>query len=146
MTTQAAVLTSSDQKEARGGLHIALWVVQGLLALAFIAAGTFKSTTPLDQLSLKMPWVSAVPAWLVRFIGISELAGGLGLVLPSLTRIKPALTALAATGLVAIMVLAAGTHVLLREYGALPINALLGGLALFVAWGRTRKVPISPRG
>src|SRR3954465_13239120 len=113
MTTQAAVLTSSDQKEARGGLHIALWVVQGLLALAFIAAGVLKSTTPLDQLALKMPWVSAVPGWLVRFIGISELAGGLGLVLPSVTRIKPALTALAATGLVAIMVLAAGTHVLL---------------------------------
>jgi hypothetical protein len=92
-----------------------------------------------------MPWTAEVGAGMVRFIGISELLGGLGLVLPSLTRIQPRLTALAALGLVVVMVLAAGFHVTRGEFQHVPMNLVLGGLAAFVAWGRAMKAPISPR-
>jgi hypothetical protein len=92
-----------------------------------------------------MAWVSAVPGGLVRFIGASELLGGLGLVLPAATRVLPRLTALAGAALAFVMVLAATFHVMRGELGALPINLVLGGLSAFVAWGRLKKVPVSPR-
>ncbi len=135
---------SADQHPSRG-LHYALWAVQILLALAFGMAGVMKSTSPISELAQKLIWPGAVPAALVRFIGVSEFAGALGLVLPSATRIKPALTPLAAGGLVVVMVLAAGFHITRGEMGALPINGTLGALAAFVAWGRSRKAPIAPR-
>ena len=91
-----------------------------------------------------MGWPGDLPPALVRFIGASELAGALGLVLPSATRIRPLLTPLAAMGLVIVMLLAALFHISRGEWLALPINAVLGGLAAFVAWGRLRKAPIFP--
>ena len=81
----------------------------------------------------------------MRFIGLSEIAGAIGLVLPALTRIKPILTAWAAVGLTTIMVLAMIMHAVRGELGALPMNAVLGGMAAFVAWGRFRWAPIAPR-
>ncbi len=126
-------------------LQISLWLVQVLLAAAFVMAGIMKTFTPLDQLIPQMPWVADLPR-LTRFIGVSEFLGGLGLVLPSITRIRPVLTPLAALGLTTIMVLAMGFHLVRGEAAAVPFNALLGGLAAFVAWGRYRKAPIAPRG
>ena len=70
----------------------------------------------------------------------------MGLVLPSLTRILPRLTPIAAKGLLIIMILAAGHHLMNGEAKFVPVNAVLGGLALFVAWGRWKKAPIPPRG
>ena len=127
------------------GLHIGLWVVQGLLAVAFGMAGAMKTFTPLPELAASLPWVLDVPAALVRFIGISELAAAFGLVLPSLLRVQPRLTALAGAGLVVVMVLASIFHLSRGEAAALPANFVLGGLAAFVAWGRTRKAPIQAR-
>jgi hypothetical protein len=127
------------------GLHVALWVVQALLFVAFTMAGSMKLFTPFAELGQKMPWVLAVGAPLVRFIGLSELSGALGLLLPSLTRIRPALTPLAATGLVVVMLLAMAFHVSRGEPQVLPANAVLGGLAAFVAWGRRKRAPIAPR-
>jgi predicted tellurium resistance membrane protein TerC len=127
------------------GLHIGLWVAQVLLAVAFGMAGAMKTFTPLDELAQTLPWVAESGAGLVRFIGVSELAGALGFILPAATRIKPSLTALAALGLVVVMVLAAGFHVMRGEAQALPVNLVLGGLAAFVAWGRWKKQPIAPR-
>jgi putative oxidoreductase len=92
-----------------------------------------------------MDWVNSVPEGLVRFIGASELAGALGLLLPALTRIKPGLTALAAVGLATVMLLAALFHLSRGEGGALVPNFVLAGLAVFIAWGRTKKAPIAPR-
>jgi len=71
---------------------IVLWIVQGLLALAFLMAGFMKSTRPLADLKKNMAWVGSVPAGLVRFIGIVEILGALGLILPKLTKIVPQLT------------------------------------------------------
>lgn len=126
-------------------LRIALWVVQVLLGLAFLMAGVMKSTQPIDELAKQLVWPGAVPAAMVRFIGISELLGGLGLILPAATRIKPVLTPLAGAGLAVVMVLAAGFHVMRGEYQALPINLVMGALAAFVAWGRFSAAPIEAR-
>jgi uncharacterized membrane protein len=139
-------MTASTTSAAPGkGLHIALWVAQVLLAVAFGMAGVMKTFMPLEELAQKLPWVAESGAGLVRFIGISELAGALGLLLPAATRIKPILTALAGLGLLVVMVLAAGFHVMRGEVQALPVNFVLGGLAAFVAWGRWKKHPITPR-
>lgn len=143
--TTAAASTPSAARPGRG-LHIALWIVQVLLAGMFLMAGVTKTFTPVAELAKMMPWVADSSALLVRFVGVSELLGGLGLILPALTRIRPVLTVAAAAGLVVVMVLAAGLHVYRGELSGLPINFILGGLAAFVAWGRSGRAAIAPRG
>ena len=86
-----------------------------------------------------MQWASQVPLAMVRFIGISEFLGAVGLILPAATKIKPSLTPLAALGLLTIMILAMAFHVSRGEVQATPVNIVLGGLAAFVAWGRTKQ-------
>ena len=131
----------------RNWWSIGLWVAQALLALAFGMAGFMKLTTPLDQLGNMMHWVTVSPPLLVTFIGTVEILGAIGVILPALTRIQPWLTPLAALGFAAIQILAIGTHASLGETGqTLPVNIVLLALALFVAWGRWRRAPISPRG
>jgi hypothetical protein len=126
-------------------VNIALWIGQVILSLVFGMGGFVKATMPIAELAAKVPWADAVPAGLVRFIGIAELAAGVGLILPALTRVLPRLTPLAAAGLAMIMVFAIGFHVQRNEFQALPFNLVLGALAAFVAWGRFRKAPIAPR-
>lgn len=117
-------------------MNTALWSVQILLALAFAAAGAMKATQPLDALASKMKWVPDTPPALVRFIGLSELLGAIGLVAPTALGILPVLTPIAALCLVVVMVLAARTHLRLGELPGVGVNLVLGLLAAFVAWGR----------
>lgn len=126
-------------------LNFALWTAQVILAGMFLMAGITKTTKPIDELATMLPWVNDMPAGLVRFIGVSEFLGALGLVLPSLLRIKPGLTPLAAFGLVLIMALAAIYHLTKGEFSAILINAVLGLIVFFIAWGRFRLVPVNPR-
>jgi putative oxidoreductase len=126
-------------------LHVALWVAQAVLALAFGIAGWMKLMLPIATLVNRLPWVTDTPVGMVRFIGAAELAGALGMLLPSLTRVAPSLTPLAASGLTTVMALAAALHVYRGEVGLLFWPALLGTLASFVAWGRLRHAPIAPR-
>lgn len=142
MTTATA--SASDVRPSKG-LHYGLWVVQVLLTAAFVMAGLMKLTTPIAELAVKMSWVNHTPAGLVRFIGGSELLGGLGLLLPAATRIKPILTPVAASALVLVMVLAAGFHLYLGEAGLMMPSLVLGVLSAFVAWGRFAKAPIAAR-
>ncbi|MGY2893674.1 DoxX family protein [Deinococcus sp. UYEF24] len=125
-------------------LHIALWVVTVLLTVAFLASGFSKVATPAAQLTNMMAWTTAVPLGLVRFIGVMEVLGALGLILPSVTRIRPALTPLAASGLVIVMVLAVIFHLTRGEIGNAVPALVLALLAAFVAWGR-RRAPIAAR-
>lgn len=141
----STIALSSTTARPSKGLVIALWAVQILLALAFGMAGIMKSTAPIEELAKNMPWVARSSPELVRFIGISEFLGALGLLLPALTRIKPILTPIAALGLATIMVLAIGSHALNNEAPVIGFNVVLGGLAGFVAWGRLKKAPITPR-
>lgn len=141
MTT---AITTSPVLAPSQGLNIGLWAAQIVLGAMFTMAGAMKTFTPIDQLAETLPWVAELPG-LVRFIGVSELAGGLGLILPAALRIRPGLTPLAALGLLIIMILAAGFHAVQGEWMSLPVNVVLGGLAAFVLWGRTTKAPIHPR-
>ena len=122
-------------------MHIALWIAQVLLALAFIAAAVPKLTMPSEMLTATPTGVG-----LTRFIGVCELLGALGLILPSATRIKPILTPYAAIGLATIVVLATGFHAVRGEYSALPTTIILAAIGIFIAWGRLKKAPIAPRG
>ena len=127
-------------------MNIVLWILQGLLALAFVAAGGMKLALPIEELLANgMTFVEHMPAFLVRFIGAAEVAGALGLLLPAATRIAPKLTPLAAASLAVVMILAVGTHVWLGEYGAVVPPIVLGSMAAFVAWGRAIKRPIERR-
>jgi len=123
----------------------AFWGGQVLLAAMFGMAGLMKTTAPIQDLVAKLVWPGAVPEALVRFIGVAELTGAVGLLLPALTRIQPRLTGLAALGLMLVMTLAVPFHLSRGEAQALAINLPLGALALFVAWGRLKKSPIAPR-
>lgn len=131
----------ADQKNNKA-IHITLWVLQGLLAVMFIMAGAMKASQPIEALAESLPWVTSVPAGLVKFIGVSELLGGLGLLIPSIFRFKPFLTVWAALGLAAVMVLAAIFHASRGEFSAIGMNMVMMALFLFIAWGRSKKAPI----
>jgi hypothetical protein len=141
MANHSTPSPSASSSRLRG----ALWAVQLVLAALFGAAGFAKLTMPIDALAQQMSYVPVVGAATTRFIGAAELLGAIGLVLPAATRIAPRLTALAATGLATVMVLAVGYHLTHAEPQVVPINLLLGSLAAFVAWGRFRAAPIAPR-
>jgi hypothetical protein len=126
------------------GLNVALWIVQGLLALNFAGAGIWKLVTPVPELAAKMPWMGEVSAAFLYTTAVFDLLGGLGVLLPSVTRIKPGLTVLAALGCVALMLGAIVFHVSRGEAANTPFNFILIALSLFVAWGR-RRAPIAPR-
>ncbi|MFK7764883.1 MAG: DoxX family protein [Roseobacter sp.] len=128
------------------GWNIGLWVAQALLAAMFLMAGATKLMSGSAELvAMGMGWAENAPFLLIKFIGLSEVAGALGLILPAATRIKPNLTKLAAAGLAVIMVLAAGLHIFRGEFEVVPMNVILFALAAFVIWGRTNKAPIAPR-
>jgi putative oxidoreductase len=114
-------------------MNIAVWIIQGLLAISFAMAGFMKTTTPKDKLELKMPWAKDFSASTIKFIGISELLAAVGLILPMGLNILPILTAIAATALAIVMLLAIATHLKRKEYKEVGMNIVLGGLALFVA-------------
>jgi hypothetical protein len=110
----------------------ALWIVQGLLAALFLFAGGMKLITPVAVLSVMSPF----PGEFIRFIGVCEVFGAVGLILPYALRILPGLTALAAAGLVVIMV-GATVSTLIIGGGLLALpTLLLGVLAALVAYGR----------
>ena len=138
-------MTTISTSDARPKvLHITLWIAQVILAGMFIMGGFMKTFTPIAELSVTMPWAKDIPA-LTRFIGISELLGGLGLVLPAALRIAPRLTVLAAYGLALIMVLALLFHISRGEASGISTNIVLGLLSVFIAWGRSTRAPIYPR-
>jgi uncharacterized membrane protein YphA (DoxX/SURF4 family) len=122
-------------------MNTTLWVVQGLLAVVYLAAGAMKASQPIDSLSKRMHWVKQVPSSVVRFIGVAEILGALGLILPLATGILPWLTVAAAAGLVLVQVGAFFVHASRREMVQLPMNVIFLALALFIAYGRLAVVP-----
>ena len=115
---------------------VGLWIVQVLLAALFAFSGAFKLMTPIEE----MPLPFALPGVFIRFIGLCEVLGALGLVLPGLLRIRPYLTPLAAGGLAVLMVGA----VMFTPPEALPMASVplvVGLLAALVAYGRWRVAP-----
>jgi uncharacterized membrane protein YphA (DoxX/SURF4 family) len=117
-------------------MNIVLWVLQGLLAAAFLMAGLTKVSQPKDKLVKQMGWVEDFSDNAVKGVGAVEILAALGLILPAATGIATVLTPLAATGLVLTMILAGIVHVRRGEQSKLPINIVLLILAAIVAWGR----------
>ena len=117
-------------------MNIVLWIVAILLAFAFGAAGLTKISQPKEKLSPKMHWVDDYSANGVKLVGLAELLGAIGLILPQATGIAKILTPLAAVGLAVIMVLAAIYHARKGEKREVVINAILFALTVFVAIGR----------
>ena len=121
----------------RGKTAASLWIVQGLLALIFLFTGGMKLVQPLEVLTAQMP----LPGLFVRFIGVAEVLGAIGLILPGLLRIRSGLTPLAAAGLVIIMI---GATVLTLAGGDVApalFPLVVGLLSAFVAYGRWRLAP-----
>lgn len=122
-------------------MNRALWAVQILLGVSFIGVGIMHFVVP-PGLPAPMAWMYDLPAELHYVSGTAEILGGLGLILPGLTRIQTWLTPLAALGLTAVMTLAIVYHVGRDEYQNIAFNLTLGILAAFVAYGRWRLSPL----
>ena len=123
-------------------MNIALWIIQILLALLFLFAGGTKLIMPIEEL-MKMgsPNQVVLPGWFIKFIGLAEVLGALGLVLPGLLRRRQELTPLAALGL-AIIMIGAVVVTIMGDGVAMAVTPLVVGLlCLFVAYGRWQKRP-----
>lgn len=127
------------------GLGIGLWIIQALLAATFVGTAVWKVVTPIPVLAAKMPWMGQVSASFLFATAGFDLLGGLGVLLPSLTRIKPGLAVLGALGCALLMLGAIVFHFSRGEGANTPFNFILVGLSLFVAWGRHTKARIAPR-
>jgi DoxX-like protein len=118
-----------------------LWIIQGLLALLFLFTGGIKLVLPLEVMTQQFP----LPGWFLRFIGVAEVLGAIGLILPGLLGIRPGLTPLAASGLVVIMIGATVLTLVGGDVVSALIPLVVGLLSAFVAYGRWRLAPHSER-
>jgi len=128
----------STGAKSRKGINVVLWVVQVLLALEFLLAGGIKLAMPIAAMAKQ----AGMPGPFLRFIGVMELLGAIGLILPGILRIRTILTPLAAAGLVVIMI--GATVIMFRMNGGVQAltPAVVGVLAAFVAYGRWRLAPL----
>lgn len=141
MSTVAKTATSSSAR-----WNIGLWAAQiALAALYLMGVWIHLLMSPEEAAAMGAVWMSEAPLALVRFIGVMELLGVIGLILPAAMRIKPSLTVQAAIGLLAIQALAIPFHAVRGEFAPLPFNLIYVALAVLVIWGRSRKAPILPR-
>jgi putative oxidoreductase len=123
-------------------MNIVLWILQGLLALVFLAhGGLFLSPPP----EIKVQMDANLPQWFQLFMGLAEVAAGIGLILPGVTRVMPFLVTWAAIGVSIVMVAATGYHAVRAEYSSTVITFILLLMAVFVVYGRLRVRPIAPR-
>ena len=117
-------------------MNIALWIVQGLLAAMFLMAGFMKASKAKEELAERMEWVNDFSPNTIKTIGILEILGAIGLILPAATGILPWLTPVAAVALVLTMIGAAITHARRGEFPNIGMNVMLLVLSAFVAYGR----------
>ncbi len=117
-------------------MHVSLWIAQAVLATVFAMSGLVKAVRPKEELAATYPWMRDVPAAAVLFIGIVELLGAIGLIVPGATGIASVLTPVASTGLAVLTGIAAALHIRRGEYSSVLVTAVLFVLAVLVAWGR----------
>jgi uncharacterized membrane protein len=141
VSSRSVTVPPREERATRtgNGMSAALWTIQALLAALFVFAGVAMFVMPLDEMVKQ----TSLPGWFLLFIGVAEIAGGVGLIVPALLRIVPFLTQVAACGLVIIMT---GATVISLPMGALALLPLLAGILCgFVVYGRGRLRPIQPR-
>lgn len=135
----------TNQQKTSKAMHYLLWIAQLAVAGVFIWAAAMKLLLPIEKLAAMFPWTGQVPPALVRIIGIIDLLGALGLILPALLRIKPHLTVTTAIGIIALMVCASIFHILRGEATVIGLNIFFVFLAAFITWGRSRRAPITSK-
>jgi hypothetical protein len=135
---------------ATKAFNVLLWTLQVVWGVFFSFTGFGKvlayDPAVWNHMLHQVAWFSAVPQGLFVFIGACEFLGGIGLILPAMTGVKPKLVPYAAIGLTLVMILAAIFHIVRGEYSFfLPVNLVLGGVAAFIAYGRLLTMPIAAR-
>ena len=138
-------MTSSLRAADNRTLSAGLWLAQAAVAALFAASGLTKLWMPIAQLAALMPWPGEYPLPFVRALGLVDLLGAAGVLLPSLTRIRPRLTVLAAGCCVLLQMLAICFHASRGEFSVLPLNFVLLPLCILVLWGRGKRMPITAR-
>ena len=133
---------SATSLQPKTKVRVTLWIAQSLLTALYLFAGSMKFIMPVEAMTQQMP--VPLPVWFIHFIGVAEICGAVGLVLPTLLRIRPELTPLAAAGLIVIM---AGAVVLsaMIALSAAVMPFVAGLLLVFVAYGRTHLAPVASR-
>ena len=122
-------------------MNILLWIIQVLLALLFLFGGVMKLIMPIEAMTQQVH----LPGLFLRFIGVCEVLGGIGLIVPAMVRIRPELTPLAAALLVIIMIGAVVLTLMTGTIGQALIPLVTGLLLVFVAYGRRQLAPIAAR-
>jgi len=123
-------------------VNILLWVLQVLLAAAFLAHGLLLLMPPPD---IAAQMLMSLPRWFWVFLGVAEVAAAIGLTLPGLSRVKPWLVAWAAGGIMIVMISATGYHIVRGEISSAAVTFVLLLMATFVAYMRLRVMPIAAR-
>ena len=133
MSIENAIKPTHEQPQSKR-TRVVLWTVQGVLALLFLFAGATKLVMPFEELTKQSP----LPVGFIRFIGVCEVLGALGLILPGVLGVRRGLTALAAAGLAIIMIGAVVTTLVVGQGAAAVFPLVVGALATVVAIGRRR--------
>ncbi|RRB06675.1 DoxX family protein [Larkinella rosea] len=123
-------------------LQVALWIAQVLIAASFGWGAYLKLFLPITELSHMWPWTAQIPPELMKLTGVFDFLGAVGILLPSLLRIKPGLTPIAAVAIIVQMIAASIFHISRGEAAGIAPNIVFALLAAFIAWGRSKKVPI----
>ncbi|WP_105373318.1 DoxX family protein [Neorhizobium huautlense] len=141
-----ANIVSTPNPPAGKTLRISLWIAQTLASAAFVLFGSQKLFMPAEALAAmwQTQWPVEYPT-LLRLTGLIDVAGGIGILLPALTRIQPRMTVLAALGCTLLQVCAIVFHATRSEFAALPLNFILLPLVAFILWGRGKRTPVAPR-
>ena len=126
-------------------MNLALWIIAIVLAVVFAASGLMKQFVPKDKLvAAGQGWAQDFSPSTIRLIGLAEILGAIGLVLPAAVHIAPILVPLAAVGLAVVMVGAAAVHARRKEAPMVAMNVVLLLLAVVVAWGRFGPYSFTP--
>lgn len=123
-------------------MQIGIWAAQVLVFTLFTLFGCMKVFMPVEKLAAMWVWPGEVPVWFLHLTGILDIAGGVGILLPSVTKIKPRLAVIAALGCTLLQIAAIIFHVSRGEAAVVWLNTILLALSLFVLWGRGSKAPI----
>lgn len=134
---------STGAPSPSAALRVALWIAQGFICLSFVAIGLMKLLTPIPKLAAQIHWAGEYPVAFVRGIGLIDIAGGVGILLPAVTRIAPGLTVPAALGCTLLQICAIVFHVSRGEASFTPINFVFLATCIFILWGRSRRAPLA---
>lgn len=129
----------TNQQTPSKALNIALWLAQAILAASLIWAASLKLFQPIEKLALMWPWVAQVSMTLVKFTGIVDLLGAVGLIIPTLIHAKSKLTPFTASGIIVLMICAGIFHIVRGEASVIGVNIVFAAIAAFITWGRLKQ-------